>query len=92
MTVFAWTCFARKGIALAWGKLYAAPVLHGIRGFNELLSLGEDAEYRISCLHGGESASDMWTQWHMNTVGMRNPQSGRSEPITCNARWQGCGH
>lgn len=35
----------QKGIALAWGKLYAAPVLHGIQGFNELLSLGEDAEY-----------------------------------------------
>lgn len=35
----------QKGIALVWGKLYAASVVHGIQGFDESLSLGEDAEY-----------------------------------------------
>ena len=35
----------QKGIALAWGKLYDVSVVNGIRGFDESLSLGEDAEY-----------------------------------------------
>ena len=35
----------QRGIALAWGKLYRMSVLQGIQGFNESLSLGEDAEF-----------------------------------------------
>ena len=35
----------QRGIALVWGKLYSMPLIKGIDGFNETLSLGEDAEY-----------------------------------------------
>ena len=35
----------QRGIALAWGKLYRMSVLRSIQGFNESLSLGEDAEF-----------------------------------------------
>lgn len=35
----------QRGIALAWGKLYRMSVLRSVQGFNESLSLGEDAEF-----------------------------------------------
>ena len=76
----------QRGIALVWGKLYSMPLIKGIDGFNETLSLGEDAEYAFRAVAAANRigyVDEMVYEYRRNA----DSWCGRSPTIMCGEQY-----